>query len=165
VTPPDEGADARTPEQRLADLGIDLPSAPPPAASYVPWVRTGDLVFTAGQIPVRDGAPVAVGKVGSDVDLATAQLAARQCAINVIAQVKAALGELSAVTRVVKLTVFVASAPDFAQQHLVANGASDLVGEVFGPRVGAHARSAVGTAVLPLDVPVEVEAVVEVTRA
>lgn len=151
-----------TPEERLAELGIELPTAPAPAAAYVPWVRTGDLVMTAGQIPVVDGTPISTGKVGAEVDLEAAQAAARQCAINVVAQVRAAVGELSAVTRVVKLTVFVASAPDFHQQHLVANGASELVAEVFGPEVGPHARSAVGTAVLPLDVPVEVEAVVEV---
>lgn len=154
--------DGRTPEQRLDDLGITLPEAPPPAASYLPWVRSGDLVFTAGQIPVRDGSPVAVGRLGDGVDLEQGQAAARQCAVNVLAQVRAAVGDLSAVTRVVKLTVFVASAPGFAEQHLVANGASDLIGEVFGPEVGRHARSAVGAAMLPLDVPVEVEAVVEV---
>jgi enamine deaminase RidA (YjgF/YER057c/UK114 family) len=151
-----------TPEARLGDLGIDLPEAPPPAAAYVPWVRTGDLVFTAGQIPVVDGQPTAVGKFGAEVDLETAQAAARQCAINVLAQVKAAVGDLAKVRRVVKLVVFVASDPGFSQQHLVANGASELIGQVFGDDVGRHARSAVGTAVLPLDVPVEVEAIVEV---
>ena len=154
-----------TPEQRLADLGIDLPDAPPPAASYVPWVRTGNLVFTAGQIPVRDGSPGWTGRLGDDIDLEQGQAAARQCAINVIAQIRAAVGDLSSVTRIVKLTVFVSSAPGFAEQHRVANGASDLMGEVFGDEVGRHARSAVGTAMLPLDVPVEVEAVVEVSAA
>lgn len=152
-----------TPEERLAEVGITLPPAPTPAASYVPWVRTGDLVFTAGQIPVVNGVPVATGKLGGEVTLEQGQAAARQCALNVLAQLKAAVGELSAVRRLVKITVFVASASDFHSHHLVANGASDLLGQVFGSEVGAHARSAVGVAVLPLDVPVEVEAVVEVS--
>lgn len=152
-----------TPEERLAEVGITLPPAPSPAASYVPWVRTGDLVYTSGQIPVVDGVPVATGKLGEDVSLEEGQVAARQCALNVLAQVKAAVGELSRVTRLVKVTVFVASGRDFHSQHLVANGASDLLGQVLGAEVGAHARSAVGVAVLPLDVPVEVEAVVEVS--
>jgi enamine deaminase RidA (YjgF/YER057c/UK114 family) len=150
-----------TPEERLAVAGIVLPEAPPPAASYVPWVRTGDLVLTAGQIPVVSGSPVATGKVGAELTLEDAQAAARTCAINVLAQLKAAVGELSAVRRLVKITVFVASDPSFTDQHLVANGASDLLGEILGD-AGAHARSAVGVAVLPLDVPVEVEAIAEV---
>jgi enamine deaminase RidA (YjgF/YER057c/UK114 family) len=154
---------AATPESRLAELGIELPAAPPPAAAYVPWVRSGDLVFTAGQIPVVDGRPTHVGIVGAGVSLEQAQDAARRCAVNVLAQVRAAVGELSAVRRVVKLTVFVASDPGFTEQHLVANGASELVGQVFEGDAGRHARSAVGVAVLPLGVPVEVEAVVEVT--
>lgn len=145
---------------RLAELGIELPEPPAPAATYVGVVRTGDLLFTAGQIPVVGGTPVATGLVGDDVDLETAQACARQCAINVLAQVASAAGSLDAVRRVVKLTVFVASAPGFTDQHLVANGASELVGEVLG-EAGIHARSAVGTAALPLGVPVEVEAVVE----
>ena len=150
-----------TPEQRLADLGIDLPAPPAAAAAYVPFVRNGNLVFTAGQIAVADGSLVAEGIVGRDVDLDTAVACGRQCAINVLAQIKAAVGDLVAVEQVVKLTVFVASAPDFTQQHLVANGASELVGEVFGDR-GRHARSAVGTPSLPTNSPVEVEAIVAV---
>ncbi len=150
-----------TPEERLAELGIDLPDAPPPAASYVPWTITGSLVFTAGQIPVRDGTPISVGRLGAELTLEDGQAAARQCAINVLAQLKAAAGELSRVARLVKITVFVASTDDFHQQHLVANGASDLLGQVFGDDVGAHARSAVGVAVLPMNVGVEVEAVAE----
>lgn len=148
-----------TPEQRLADAGIDLPDPPPPAASYVPWTISGDLVFTAGQIPVADGSPTAKGRLGAELTLEEGQAAARQCAINVLAQLKAAAGDLSRVAKLVKITVFVASADGFDQQHLVANGASDLLGEVFGEGAGAHARSAVGVAILPLDVPVEVEAI------
>ena len=150
-----------TPEERLAELGIDLPTPPAPAAAYVPFVRSGNLVFTAGQVAVGEQGLLAEGIVGRDVDLDTAVACARQCAINVLAQVKAAVGELESVARVVKLTVFVASAPDFTQQHLVANGASELIGEVFG-EAGRHARSAVGAPSLPTNTPVEVEAVVEV---
>lgn len=148
-----------SPEQRLAALGIVLPVPPAPAAAYVPVVRAGALLFTAGQLPLADGALLATGRVGADVDLDTAIACARQCAVNVLAQVRGELGSLDLVTRVVKLTVFVASAPDFAAQHLVANGASELLAEVFG-EAGRHARSAVGVAVLPLDAPVEVEAII-----
>lgn len=150
-----------TPDQRLAELGITLPSAPPPAASYVPFVRSGSLLFTAGQVAVSDGALVATGRLGAEVDLATGQAAARQCAINVMAQLQAALGDLRKVRRIVKITVFVASTPEFSDQHLVANGASELLGEVFGA-AGIHARSAVGAVSLPTGTPVEVEAIVEV---
>ena len=150
-----------TPEERLAELGIELPAAPAPAAAYVPFVRSGALLFTAGQVAVRDGALVATGKVGAEVDLDTAVACARQCAINVLAQLKAAVDELSRVRRVLKLTVFVASDPSFVQQHIVANGASELIGEVLGD-AGRHARSAVGAPALPMDSPVEVEAIVEV---
>lgn len=150
-----------TPEDRLAARGITLPAAPPPAASYVPWVRTGSLVLTSGQIPVVDGVPVRTGKVGGALTLEDGQDAARVCAVNVLAQLRAAAGDLSKVRRLIKVTVFVASDPSFSQQHLVANGASDLFAEVLGD-AGPHARSAVGVAVLPLDVPVEVEAIAEV---
>ena len=146
-----------SPEQRLATLGITLPVPPAPAAAYVPVVRAGSLLFTAGQLPLADGALLAIGKVGAEVGLETAIACARQCAVNVLAQVRAELGSLDLVTRVVKLTVFVASAPGFTEQHLVANGASELLAEVFGD-AGRHARSAVGVAVLPLDAPVEIEA-------
>ena len=148
------------PTQRLAVLGIELPEAPAPAASYVGHVITGAWLQTAGQIPLVRGELLASGRVGDEVDLATAQQCARQCAINVLAQIRAAGHALEAVSRVVKLTVFVASASDFFEQHLVANGASDLMGEVFGD-AGRHARSAVGVAVLPLNSPVEVEALFE----
>ena len=149
-----------TPEERLAAMGRDLPAAPAPAASYVPWARTGDLVLTAGQIPVVDGTPVATGLVGADLDLEAAQEAARVCAVNVLAQLAAAAGDLSHVAQLVKVTVFVASADGFTDQHLVANGASELLAEVLGD-AGVHARSAVGVAQLPLGVPVEVEAIAE----
>jgi enamine deaminase RidA (YjgF/YER057c/UK114 family) len=150
-----------TPEQRLEDLGIDLPHPAAPLASYVPAVRTGDLIFVSGQIPLVDGKPVATGRLGGDVGLEEGQAAAQRCAINVIAALKAELGELSRVRRIVKLTGFVACEPDFTEQAKVVNGASELFGEVFGDR-GMHARAAVGMAALPFGVPVEVEAIVEV---
>lgn len=152
---------ASSAEQRLAELGIELPVPPAPAAAYVPVVRASALLFTAGQLPLSDGALLATGKVGGAVDRDTAIACARQCAINVLAQVRAELGSLDAVSRVVKLTVFVASEPSFTEQHLVANGASELLAEVFGD-IGRHARSAVGVSVLPLDAPVEVEAILQV---
>ena len=150
-----------TPEERIAELGLTLPSDSPPLAAYVPAVRTGDLVFTAGQLPRRDGELVATGKVGAEVTPEVAAEAAAACALNALAAIKGEVGDLSAVRRVVKVVVFVASAPDFTGQPGVANGASELLGKVFGD-AGVHARSAVGVAVLPLDVPVEVELVVEV---
>jgi enamine deaminase RidA (YjgF/YER057c/UK114 family) len=124
-------------------------------------VRTGNLLITAGQVAIADGTPVAQGKLGAGVDLDTGRRCARQCALNVLAQLRAELGELDRVRRVVKLTVFVASASSFTDQHLVANGASELMAEVFG-EAGRHARSAVGVPALPTDSPVEVEAIVEV---
>ena len=150
-----------TPEERIAELGLTLPSDSPPLAAYVPAVRTGDLVFTAGQLPRRDGELVATGKVGAEVTSEVAAEAAAACALNALAAIRGEVGDLSAVRRVVKVVVFVASAPGFTGQPGVANGASELLGKVFGD-VGVHARSAVGVAVLPLDVPVEVELVVEV---
>ena len=150
-----------TPEQRLADLGIELPRPAAPLAAYVPAVRTGDLVFVSGQLPLVDGKPVAVGRLGGDVGLEEGQAAAQRCAINIIAVLKAELGDLGRVARVVRLTGYVASEPDFTEQAKVVNGASELIAEVFGDR-GMHARAAVGMAVLPLGVPVEVEAIVEV---
>lgn len=150
-----------SPEQRLTALGITLPEAPRPAAAYVPVVRAGDLLYTSGQVAADAGTLVASGQVGAEVDLDRAKACARQCALNVLAQLRAELGDLSRVARVVKLTIFVASAEDFTEQHLVANGASELFAEVFG-EAGEHARSAVGVARLPLDSPVEVEAIVEV---
>jgi enamine deaminase RidA (YjgF/YER057c/UK114 family) len=150
-----------TPEERITELGLTLPSDAPPLAAYVPAVRSGDLVFTAGQLPRRDGELVATGKVGAEVTPELAAEAAAACALNALAAIKGEVGDLSAVRRVVKVVVFVASAPGFTGQPGVANGASELLGKVFGD-AGVHARSAVGVAVLPLDVPVEVELVVEV---
>jgi enamine deaminase RidA (YjgF/YER057c/UK114 family) len=151
------------PAQRLRELGITLPPAPPIAGAFVQTGTTGDLVFTSGQIAVDgDNGLLATGKVGTeDVDTETATACARQCALNVLAQLAQALGGLERITRVVKLTVFVASAPGFTQQHVVANGASELLADVLG-EAGAHCRSAIGVAALPFDSPVEVEATVEV---
>lgn len=150
-----------TPTARLAALDVHIPEAPAPAAAYVGHVQTGGLVHTAGQLPLVGGDLLAQGVVGDDVDLATAQRCARQCAVNVLAQVAASGHDLDAVSRIVKLTVFVASAPGFTDQHLVANGASEFLGDVFGA-AGRHARSAIGVAALPLGSPVEIEAIVAV---
>jgi enamine deaminase RidA (YjgF/YER057c/UK114 family) len=148
-----------TPTQRLAELGITLPSVVPPVAAYVPAVRTGSLVYTSGQLPMVAGAMPATGKVGAAVTPEQAYDCARACALNALAAVDALVG-LDTVARVVKVVGFVASAPDFTGQPQVVNGASELLGEVFGD---PHARSAVGVAALPLDAPVEVELIVEVT--
>lgn len=153
-----------TPEERLDELGITLPDPPPPAASYVPWVRSGGFVFTAGQLPLEHGELVARGVVGADLDLAAGQRCARACAVNLLAQMRGAAGDLARVARVVKVTVFVASASSFTEQHLVANGCSELLAEVLGD-AGRHARSAVGVACLPLGAPVEAEAVVQLRGA
>lgn len=149
-----------SPEDKLAALGIELPEAPAPAAAYVPFARSGALVLTAGQLPVIGGKLPATGKLGGEIDLETGQFLARQAAVNILAQAKAAAGDLAFV-RVVKLTCFVASVPTFTEQHLVANGASEFLGEVLGDN-GVHARSAVGVPVLPLDAPVEIEAILEI---
>ena len=148
-------------EARLDELGLAVPDVVAPVASYVPAVRTGSLVHTSGQLPMRSGALMATGKVGAAVTPEEANACARQCALNAIAAVKAEVGDLDAVKRVVKVVCFVASAPEFTAQPQVANGASDLLGTAFGD-AGVHARSAVGVAVLPLDSPVEVEILVEV---
>lgn len=147
-------------KSRLDALGISLPPAAAPAANYVPYAISGRLVLTAGQLPLAEGKLISTGLVGKDLDTDAAKKAARQCAVNILAQLQAATGDLEKVARLVKLTVFVASAPGFTDQHLVANGASDLIAEVFGDR-GRHARSAVGVAALPLNAPVEVEAIAE----
>ncbi len=152
---------AQTIENRLADLGVTLPAAAAPAANYVPFMRSGDLLLTAGQLPFKDGKLSSTGLLGRDVDVEAGKEAAKYCAINILAQAKAALGDLEKIRRVVKITVFVASVPDFVEQHLVANGASDFLVAVLGER-GKHARSAVGTAALPLNAAVEIEAIFEV---
>ena len=150
-----------TPEEKLAELGLTLPEVVPPLAAYQPAVRNGDLVFTAGQLPAKDGEMLATGKLGAEVSEEDGYACARQCAINALAAIKAEIGDLAAIKRVVKVVVFVASSPDFTAQPKVANGASEFLGEVFGD-AGKHARSAVGVSVLPLDVPVEVELIVAV---
>jgi enamine deaminase RidA (YjgF/YER057c/UK114 family) len=152
---------SRSPEERIIALGLELPPVAMPVAAYVPTARTGDLVFTAGQLPLVAGVLPLTGKVGLEVTAEDAKDLARQCALNALSAVKAEIGELSRVRRVVKVVGFVASAPDFTGQPGVVNGASELLGEVFGD-AGIHARSAVGVAVLPLDAPVEVELIVEV---
>jgi len=146
---------------RLAELGLTLPAVAAPVAAYVPAVRTGNLVWTSGQLPFVDGALPATGKVGAEVEAGRAQELARTCALNALAAIAAEIGDLDRVQRVVKVVGFVASAPGFFGQPGVVNGASELLGQVFGD-AGRHARSAVGVAVLPLDAPVEVEVVVEV---
>ena len=151
-----------TPEERLSELGLSVPEVAKPVAAYVPALRTGNYVYTSGQLPLRSGKLITTGKVGDAVSVDEAVECAQQCALNGLAAVKSLVGDLSNVVRVVKLVAFVASAPDFTGQPGVANGASELIGEIFGD-AGQHARSAVGVAVLPLDAPVEVELVVEVS--
>ena len=148
------------PEERLAELGLAVPEVAKPVAAYVPAVRSGNFVFTSGQLPMRSGELMQTGKVGGDVSTDEAVECAQQCALNAIAAVKAELGDLGKVKRIVKVVAFVASTPDFTGQPQVANGASELFGSVFAD-AGVHARSAVGVPVLPLDAPVEVELVVE----
>jgi enamine deaminase RidA (YjgF/YER057c/UK114 family) len=145
---------------RLAELGLALPEVVPPVAAYVPAVRNGSLVWTSGQLPMVSGSLVATGLVGSDVTPEDAKDLARTCALNALAAV-ASVADLDSVVRVVKVVGFVASADGFYGQPGVVNGASELLGDVFG-EAGRHARSAVGVAVLPLNAPVEVEVVVEV---
>ena len=159
MSPPESAAASA--EERLAALGLALPPVVTPLAAYVPAVRVGGMVYTAGQLPVVDGQLVSTGKVGAEVGAAEAAALARTCALNALAAAASAAGGLAAIRRIVKLTGFVASAPDFTGQAQVVNGASELLLEVFG-EAGRHARSAVGTAVLPLDAPVEIELIVEV---
>lgn len=149
-------------DTKLAELGITLPTAPTPVANYVGFVRTGRLLVVSGQVcKGPDGELVAKGKLGAEVSIEDGQKAARACAINILAQVKAALGDLDKVTRVVRLGGFINSAPSFLDGPKVMNGASDLVVEVFGEK-GRHARTTVGVAVLPADAAVEVEGMFEV---
>lgn len=147
-------------EERLAALGLAVPTVPAPVAVYIPAVRTGSYIYTSGQLPLSSGELLATGKVGAEVTPEVAYDCARQCALNAIAAVKS-LVDLDEVVQVVKATVFVASTVDFTGQPAVANGASELFGAAFGD-AGRHARSAVGVPVLPLDAPVEVELIVEV---
>ncbi|MDN3920225.1 RidA family protein [Roseateles violae] len=147
--------------ERLKSLGIELPPLAVPAAAYVPFVRTGNLIFVSGHIAKKDGKPW-VGQLGRDTDTATGRAAARAIAIDLLGTLHAATGDLGKITRVVKLMSLVNSTPDFTEQHLVTNGASELFGEVFGADKGAHARSAFGVAQIPLGACVEIEAIVEV---
>ena len=149
-----------TASARLAELGIVLPPVTAPLAAYIPAVRTGNLVYTSGQLPLESGELIHAGKVGSEVSPEQAKTAARTCALNALAAIEALVG-IDAVSRVVKLVGFVSSAPGFTGQPGVVNGASEVLGEIFGD-AGAHARSAVGVAELPLNAPVEVELIVEV---
>ncbi len=149
------------PEEKLVELGLKLPEVAKPVAAYVPAVRTGNLVYTSGQLPLREGTLIATGKVGDAVTAEVASDCAQQCALNALAAIKSVIGDLADVKRVVKVVAFIASTPDFTGQPQVANGASELIGHVFG-EAGQHARSAVGVPVLPLDAPVEVELIVEV---
>ncbi|WP_370420259.1 RidA family protein [Streptomyces sp. QH1-20] len=148
-------------EKRLAELGLTLPDVVPPLAAYQPAVRTGNYVYTAGQLPMVKGSVPATGKVGAEVSAEQAKELAAVCALNALAAVKSVVGDLDKIVRVVKVVGFIASAPDFTAQPAVLNGASELLGEVLGDK-GVHARSAVGVTVLPLDAPVEVEILVEV---
>jgi enamine deaminase RidA (YjgF/YER057c/UK114 family) len=148
-------------ERRLADLGITVPTLPPPVASYVPAVRTGRLVFASGQTPTIGGVLQVRGKLGDGVSVEEGHGAARLAALNCLAEVRGLLGSLDAVSRVVRLTGYVASAPEFGEQPAVVNGASQLIEEVFGD-AGRHARSAIGVAELPFGAPVEIELIVEV---
>jgi enamine deaminase RidA (YjgF/YER057c/UK114 family) len=145
-------------EERLADLGIELPPAAAPLASYVPVRLAGELAFVAGQVPLERGAPLWTGRLGADVSIEEGQAAARRCALQALAALRGALGSLDRVGGIVRLDVFVASAPGFTDQPKVANGASDVLVEVFGDQ-GRHARAAVGVSELPLGVPVEVAVV------
>jgi enamine deaminase RidA (YjgF/YER057c/UK114 family) len=151
-----------TPEQKLQSLGIDLPSPAAPVGAYVAAVRTGNLVFTAGQLPMKDGSLTATGKIPTDVSLADAQLAARQALLNALSAVRGEIGSLDNVSRIVRLNVLVNSSPGFTDQAKVANGASDLLLEVFGP-AGVHTRTAVGAAELPLNAPVELDITAEIS--
>ncbi|NBC31603.1 MAG: RidA family protein [Alphaproteobacteria bacterium] len=149
-------------QARLEQYGIILPGVAAPAGNYAPAVRTGPLLFISGQLPLLDGRPDVIGALGREVDPESGFAAARLCGLNIVAQAKAFLGDLDRVERVVKLTGYVASAADFTDQPKVVNGASDLMVEVFGDK-GVHARAAVGVAALPLGVPVEVEAILEIS--
>ncbi|CAM5738765.1 RidA family protein [Mycolicibacterium aubagnense] len=155
-----ERSDRGSVSDRLAELGIELPEVVAPLAAYVPAVRTGNLVYTSGQLPMEGGKLRAEGKVGAEVSADDGKALARVCGLNALAAVHALVG-IDSVVRVVKVVGFVASAPGFTGQPAVINGASELLGEVFGP-AGAHARSAVGVSELPLNAPVEVELIVEI---
>jgi len=152
-----------TPQQRLRELGLELPAVPRAVGAYVPAVRTGDLIVTAGQLPTRDGGLIAAGKVPADISLDAASAAARQACLNALAAVSAEAGGLDAVARVVRLNVFVNSSPGFTDQAAVADGASELLVALFGDP-GRHTRCALGAAELPLNAPVELDLTVQVKQ-
>ncbi|AGB73442.1 MULTISPECIES: RidA family protein [Rhizobium] len=154
---------SQTIEKRMAELGLELPEAAKSVANYLPIVASGNLILTSGQLPLSNGKLIATGLVGRELDVTAAALAARQCALNILAQAQAHLGSLDRIARIIKITVFVASAEDFTEQHLVANGASDVLLAVCGDK-GKHARSAVGVAALPMNAPVEIEAMLEIDQ-
>lgn len=154
---------ASNPTSRLRDLGYDLPEVPEPAGSYVPAIGAGALIFTAGQLPFKNGSLLKTGKVGDEVSVEEAQEAARVCASNALAAAASVAGGLTEIGRIIKVTGYIASAEGFDRQPEVLNGASDLIGQVFG-EAGRHARSAVGVAELPMNAPVEVELVVELSE-
>jgi enamine deaminase RidA (YjgF/YER057c/UK114 family) len=156
-----DGELASSPDERLAALGLTLPPVVAPLAAYVPAVRSGTTVYTAGQLPLVDGQLPSAGKVGAEVSAVEAAALARTCALNALAAAASVAGGLSSIKRIIKLTGYVASAPDFTGQPQVVNGASELLLEIFGD-AGRHARSAVGTAVLPLNAPVELDLIVEI---
>ena len=153
-----------TPEARLGELGIELPTPNPAVANYVGAVTVGEIVFVSGHGPFKDGEYTFLGKLGREIDVPTGQQAAQLTIVNLLASLKAEIGELDRVKRVVKLLVLVNSDPEFKEQHLVANGASDLLVEIFGSERGRHARSAIGMGALPFGICVEIEAIFEVNR-
>ncbi|MDR6758467.1 enamine deaminase RidA (YjgF/YER057c/UK114 family) [Mycoplana sp. BE70] len=148
-------------ENRVKELGYDIPTAAAPAANYVSYVISGSVLHISGQLPIADGKIAVTGHLGKDVDVATGQKAAELCAVNLLAQAKAALGDLSRIKRVIKINGFVASVPTFVEQHLVINGASNLLVAALG-EPGKHARAAVGMAALPLNAAVEIDAIMEI---
>lgn len=148
-------------ENRVKELGYDIPTAAAPAANYVSYVISGSVLHISGQLPMADGKIAVSGHLGKDVDVATGQKAAELCAVNLLAQAKAALGDLSRIKRVIKINGFVASVPTFVEQHLVINGASNLLVAALG-EPGKHARAAVGIAALPLNAAVEIDAIMEI---
>jgi enamine deaminase RidA (YjgF/YER057c/UK114 family) len=149
-------------EKKLSELGISLPPAAMPVGAYVAAVRTGDLIFTAGQLPLRDGELIAAGKVPADIDIESGQAAARQAALNALAALKAEVGSLDAVVRIVRVNCFVNSSAGFTDQAKIANGASEVLRDIFGD-AGVHTRCAIGAAELPLNAPVELDLIVEVS--
>jgi enamine deaminase RidA (YjgF/YER057c/UK114 family) len=148
-------------EQKLAELGVTLPMAAAPAANYVPYVQTGNLLFISGQLPLENGKLALTGQLGTNIPVSEGQNAARICAINILAQAKAALGDLGKIRRIVRITCMVSSTPDFYEHHLVANGASNFLADVLG-EAGKHARVAYGVAALPLNAAVEIDVILEI---